>query len=131
MNEDLLTLIGTVLGGTFIANLVANRKYTHDDKQEIINQLQEERTYYAAQIQEERTLYADQQRIRDSKIDELYDLYREMETRNREIIQEKMGVEWERDRLRLENDDLKRQVTSLEQRVTDLEREEKKTWKKL
>lgn len=120
MNEDLLTLIGTVLGGTFIANLVANRKYTHDDKQEIINQLQEERAYYA-----------DQQRIRDSKIDELYVLYREMEARNREILQEKMSVEWERDRLRLENDDLKRQVTSLEQRVTDLEREEKKTWKKL
>lgn len=120
MNEDLLTLIGTVLGGTFIANLVANRKYTHDDKQEIINQLQEERTYYA-----------DQQRIRDSKIDELYDLYREMEARNREILQEKMNIEWERDQLRLENDDLKLQVINLEQRVTDLEKEEKKTWKKL
>lgn len=117
MNEDLLTLITTLVGGTFLANVVANRKNVLDDKQKIIDQLQEEREHFSEEL-----------KVRDVKIDELYILIRDMEQRNLEIIKEKHAVEWERDRLLEENSLLKKHILNLEQRVSHLEKEEKE-WK--
>ena len=118
MNEELLTLISTIVGGTFLANLVANRKNVLDDKQKIIDQLQEERAHFSEEL-----------KIRDIKIDELYVLIRDMEQRNLEILKEKHAVEWERDKLLEENSLLKTTILNLEQRVSHLEKEEKE-WKK-
>lgn len=117
MNEDLFTLISTLVGGTFLANVVANRKNVLDDKQKIIDQLQEEREHFSEEL-----------KVRDIKIDELYVLIRDMEQRNLEIIKEKHEVEWERDRLLEENSLLKTTIFNLEQRVSHLEKEEKE-WK--
>lgn len=117
MNEDLFTLISTLVGGTFLANVVANRKNVLDDKQKIIDQLQEEREHFSAEL-----------KVRDVKIDELYLLIRDMEQRNLEILKEKHEVEWERDRLLEENSLLKKTILNLEQRVSHLEKEEKE-WK--
>ena len=114
MNEDLFTLISTIVGGTFLANVVANRKNVLDDKQKIIDQLQEEREHFSAEL-----------KVRDVKIDELYLLIRDMEQRNLEILKEKHEVEWERDRLLEENSLLKKTILNLEQRVSHLEKEEK------
>lgn len=118
MNEDLFTLISTIIGGTFLANVVANRKNLLDDKQKIIDQLQEERAHFSAEL-----------KVRDIKIDELYVLIRDMEERNLEILKEKHAVEWERDKLLEENGLLKTTILNLEQRVSHLEKEEKE-WKK-
>lgn len=117
MNEDLFTLITTIVGGTFLANVVANRKNGLDDKQKIIDQLQEERIHFSEEL-----------KIRDAKIDELYGLIRDIEQRNLDIIKEKHAVEWERDRLLEENGLLKTTIQNLEQRVSHLEKEEKE-WK--
>lgn len=127
MINDLLSLIGMLLGGTLLANIVANRKNNHDDKQEIINQLQEERQYFSEQLKE-----------RDIKIDELYGLVRGIETRNQELVQQKLKVEWELElsksevtslliknqELTEESQELRVKVQELEKRVTELEKEE-------
>lgn len=127
MMNDLLSLIGMLLGGTLLANIVANRKNTHDDKQEIINQLQEERQYFSDQLKE-----------RDVKIDELYELVRGVEARNQELVQQKLRVEWELElsksevnnllmrnqELTEESQELRYKVQELEKRVTELEKEE-------
>lgn len=117
MNEDLFTLISTIVGGTFLANVVANRKNVLDDKQKIIDQLQEEREHFSEEL-----------KVRDVKIDELYVLIRDIEQRNLEILKEKHAVEWERDKLLAENSLLKTTIQNLEQRVSHLEKEEKE-WK--
>ena len=117
MNEDLFTLISTIVGGTFLANVVANRKNSLDDKQKIIDQLQEEREHFSEEL-----------KVRDVKIDELYVLIRDIEQRNLEIIKEKHEVEWERDRLLEENSLLKTTIFNLEQLVSHMEKEEKE-WK--
>lgn len=110
MNEDLFTLISTVVGGTFLANVVANRKNVLDDKQKIIDQLQEERAHFSEELKE------------------LHILIRNVEERNLEILKEKNAVEWERDKLLEENSLLKTTILNLEQRVSHLEKEEKE-WK--
>lgn len=127
MIDDLLSLIGILSGGTILANIVANRKNTQDDKQEIINQLQEERQYFSDQLKE-----------RDVKIEELYSLVRGVETRNQELVQQKLRVEWELElskseitsllmqnqELTEESQELRGKVQELEKRVTELEKEE-------
>ena len=117
MSEDLFTLISTIVGGTFLANVVANRKNGLDDKQKIIDQLQEERIHFSEEL-----------KARDIKIDELYVLIRDIEERNLEILKAKYTVEWERDKLLEENGLLKTTILNLEQRVSHLEKEEKE-WK--
>lgn len=125
--EQLISLIGIVLGGSWLTVIVANRKNKHDDKQEIINQLQEERLYFAEQL-----------RQRDVRIDEVYVLFREMDEKNRILAQEKMQAEWELGLAKQENVELviknqtlieeaielKNSVSELEQRVTELEKGE-------
>ena len=127
MMDDLLSLIGILSGGTILANVVANRKNNQDDKQEIINQLQEERLYFSEQLKE-----------RDVKIDELYGLVRGVEARNQELVQQKLKVEWELElskseitsllmqnqELTEESQELRGKVQELEKRVTELEKEE-------
>ena len=127
MMDDLLSLIGILSGGTILANIVANRKNNQDDKQEIINQLQEERLYFSEQLKE-----------RDVKINELYELVRGVETRNQELVQQKLKVEWELElsksevtsllmqnqELTEESQELRGKVQELEKRVTELEKEE-------
>lgn len=127
MMDDLLSLIGILSGGTILANIVANRKNNQDDKQEIINQLQEERKYFSDQLKE-----------RDIKIEELYGLVRGVETRNQELVQQKLKVEWELElsksevtsllmqnqELTEESQELRGKVQELEKRVTELEKEE-------
>ena len=127
MMDDLLSLIGILSGGTILANIVANRKNNQDDKQEIINQLQEERLYFSDQLKE-----------RDVKINELYELVRGVETRNQELVQQKLKVEWELElsksevtsllmqnqELTEESQELRGKVQELEKRVTELEKEE-------
>ena len=125
--EQLISLIGIVLGGSWLTVIVANRKHKQDDKQEIINQLQEERIYFAEQL-----------RQRDVRIDEVYILFREMDEKNRILAQEKMQAEWalglaKRENVELviknqtlieEAIELKNSVSELEQRVTELEKGE-------
>lgn len=125
--EQLISLIGIVLGGSWLTVIVANRKNKQDDKQEIINQLQEERVYFAEQL-----------RQRDVRIDEVYVLFREMDEKNRILVQEKMQAEWELGLAKRENVELviknqtliqeaielKNSVSELEQRVTELEKGE-------
>lgn len=127
MTEQILSLIGVILGGSWLTVLVANRKNTQDDKQEIINQLQEERQYFSEQLKE-----------RDVKIDELYGLVRGVEARNQELVQQKLRAEWELElsksevtnllmrnqELTEESQELRIKVQELEKRVTELEKEE-------
>lgn len=82
--KNLISLLGVLLGGGFAGHWIAGKKNTNDDKQEIINQLQEERAYFSEQL-----------RIRDVKIDELYEKFRELEKSNNKVHQEKAQVEWE------------------------------------
>lgn len=132
--EQIMSFIGIVLGGSWLTVIVANRKNKHDDKQEIINQLQEERAYFTEQL-----------RQRDVRIDEVYALFREMDEKNRVLAQEKMQAEWalemskseitsllmknqeltkEYQELTEESQELRGKVQELEKRVTELEKEE-------
>ena len=127
MFEQVLTLVGTLVGGGLLGNLVANSKNKHDDKQEIINQLQEDRKYYSEELEK-----------RDVKINALYDRFRELEQSLINVTREKAQAEWERDReqakneilirekdaLIVENKQLKIRVDDLETRVEELERED-------
>ena len=127
MIEQLLTLVGTLVGGGLLGNLVANSKNKHDDKQEIINQLQEDRKYYSEELEK-----------RDVKINELYDRFRELEQNLINVTREKVQAEWERDQeqaknellirekdaLIVENKQLKTRVDDLETRVEELEKED-------
>ena len=126
MIEQVLTLVGTLVGGGLLGNLVANSKHKNDDKQELINQLQEDRKYYSEELEK-----------RDVKINELYDRFRELEQSLIETTREKVQAEWERDReqaknevlirekdaLIVENKRLKIRVDDLEDRVEELEKE--------
>ena len=87
MIEQLLTLVGTLVGGGLLGHVVANSKHKNDDKQEIINQLQEDRKYYSEELEK-----------RDVKINELYDRFRELEQNLINVTREKVQAEWERDR---------------------------------
>ena len=127
MIEQLLTLVGTLVGGGLLGNLVANSKHKNDDKQEIINQLQEDRKYYSEELEK-----------RDVKINALYDRFRELEQSLIQVTREKVQAEWERDReqaknevltrendaLIVENKQLKVRVDDLENRVEELEKED-------
>ena len=127
MIEQVLTLVGTLVGGGLLGNLVANSKNKHDDKQEIINQLQEDRKYYSEELEK-----------RDVKINALYDRFRELEQSLINVTREKAQAEWERDReqakneilmkekdaLIIENKQLKIRVDDLEGRVEELEKED-------
>lgn len=127
MIEQLLTLVGTLVGGGLLGHVVANGKHKNDDKQEIINQLQEDRKYYSEELEK-----------RDVKINELYDRFRDLEQNLINVTREKVQAEWERDReqaknevltrekdaLIVENEQLKIRVDDLETRVEELEKEE-------
>ena len=127
MIEQLLTLVGTLVGGGLLGHVVANSKNKHDDKQEIINQLQEDRKYYSDELEK-----------RDVKINELYDRFRKLEENLIQVTREKAQAEWERDReqaknevltrendaLIVENKRLKIRVDDLEDRVEELEKED-------
>ena len=127
MIEQVLTLVGTLVGGGLLGNLVANSKHKNDDKQEIINQLQEDRKYYSEELEK-----------RDVKINALYDRFRELEQNLINVTREKVQAEWERDReqaknevltrekdaLIVENKQLKNRVDDLENRVEELEKED-------
>lgn len=127
MIEQLLTLAGTLVGGGLLGHVVANSKHKNDDKQEIINQLQEDRKYYSEELEK-----------RDVKINELYDRFRNLEQELIRTTREKVQAEWERDRelakneiltrekdaLIVENERLKTRVDDLEERVEELEKEE-------
>ena len=109
-----------------LGHVVANSKHKNDDKQEIINQLQEDRKYYSEELEK-----------RDVKINELYDRFRELEQSLINVTREKVQAEWERDRelaknevlirekdaLIVENEQLKNRVDDLENRVEELEKE--------
>ena len=127
MIEQLLTLVGTLVGGGLLGHVVASSKNKHDDKQEIINQLQEDRKYYSEELEK-----------RDVKINELYDRFRELEQNLIQVTREKVQAEWERDKelaknesltrekeaLIVENKQLKIRVDDLETRVEELEKED-------
>lgn len=122
----MITLVGTLVGGGLLGHVVANNKHRNDDKQEIINQLQEDRKYYSDELEK-----------RDVKINELYDRFRELEQSLIQVTREKVQAEWERDReqaknevlirekdaLIVENKRLKIRVDDLETRVEELEKE--------
>lgn len=119
--KNLVSLLAVLLGGGLAGHWIAGKKNTNDDKQEIINQLQEERLYFSEQL-----------KIRDVKIDELYDKFRELEKNNNLIHQEKAQVQWELDKkiaenevLKQEKEQLQNRISHLEQRVDDLEKENK------
>lgn len=117
--KNLVSLIGVLLGGGLAGHWIAGKKNINDDKQEIINQLQEERVYFSEQL-----------KIRDIKIDELYEKFRDLEMNNNKVHQEKAQVEWELDKTIEENKLLKQEkellqvrIDLLERRVGDLEEE--------
>ena len=125
--KNLVSLLGVLLGGGFAGHWIAGKKNTNDDKQEIINQLQEERLYFSEQL-----------KIRDVKIDELYEKFRELESNNNAVHQEKARVEWELEKqiatnliltqekevIEEEKNQLLSRVRHLETRVDELERGE-------
>lgn len=127
MIEQIITLVGTLVGGGLLGHVVANSKHKNDDKQEIINQLQEDRKYYSEELEK-----------RDIKINELYERFRELEQTLIEVTREKVQAEWERDRVQVnnellirekdalivENKQLKIRIDDLENRVEELEKED-------
>lgn len=120
--------MGVLLGGGFAGHWIAGKKNINDDKQEIINQLQEERVYFSEQL-----------KIRDIKIDELYEKFRRLEMDNNIVHQEKARVEWELEKqiesnllliqekeiIEEEKKELLKRINRLENRVEELERERK------
>lgn len=126
--KNLISLLGVLLGGGFAGHWIAGKKNVNDDKQEIINQLQEERVYFSEQL-----------KIRDIKIDELYEKFRRLEIDNNVVHQEKARVEWELEKqiesnllliqekeiIEEEKKELLKRINRLENRVEELERERK------
>lgn len=126
--KNLISLLGVLLGGGFAGHWIAGKKNINDDKQEIINQLQEERVYFSEQL-----------KIRDVKIDELYEKFRRLEMDNNIVHQEKARVEWELEKqiesnlllikekeiIEEEKKELLKRINRLENRVEELERERK------
>ena len=126
--KNLISLLGVLLGGGFAGHWIAGKKNVNDDKQEIINQLQEERAYFSEQL-----------KIRDVKIDELYEKFRKLEMDNNVVHQEKAQVEWElekqiatnliltreKETIEEEKKQLLKRINRLENRVEELERERK------
>ena len=126
--KNLISLLGVLLGGGFAGHWIAGKKNVNDDKQEIINQLQEERVYFSEQL-----------KIRDVKIDELYEKFRKLEMDNNVVHQEKAQVEWELEKqiksnllliqekeiIEEEKKQLLKRINRLENRVEELERERK------
>ena len=126
--RNLVSLIGILLGGGLAGHWIAGKKNINDDKQEIINQLQEERAYFS-----------DQLKIRDIKIDELYEKFRKLEMDSNAVHQEKAQVEWELEKqiksnllliqekeiIEEEKKQLLKRINRLENRVEELERERK------
>ena len=126
--KNLISLLGVLLGGGFAGHWIAGKKNINDDKQEIINQLQEERVYFSEQL-----------KIRDVKIDELYEKFRKLEMDNNVVHQEKAQVEWElekqiksnllliqeKETIEEEKKQLLKRINRLENRVEELERERK------
>lgn len=126
--KNLISLLGVLLGGGFAGHWIAGKKNVNDDKQEIINQLQEERVYFSEQL-----------KIRDVKIDELYEKFRKLEMDNNVVHQEKAQVEWELEKqiksnllliqekeiIEEEKKELLKRINRLENRVEELERERK------
>ena len=123
---QILSLVGVLFGGGLVGHIIAGRKHTNDDKQTIINQLQEEREYLNSQL-----------KIRDEKIDGLYDKFREWEEKYIEAHRDKVEAEWqlkkqvaendllekENELLVSENKQLRIRVEDLEERVDELEKE--------
>lgn len=119
---QILSLMGTLLGGGFIGNLIAGKKDKKNNEQTFIDQLQEERAYTNSELKE-----------RDKKINDLYNLYYKSEERNRELTNENSSLKWQLERekvlkeqLQIENDGLKDKIDHLEKRVDELEKERKK-----
>ncbi|MER2293973.1 MAG: hypothetical protein ABS913_01485 [Desemzia incerta] len=118
---QILSLMGTLLGGGFIGNLIAGKKDKKNNEQTFIDQLQEERVYTNSELKE-----------RDKKINDLYNLYYKSEDRNRELTNENSSLKWQLERekvlkeqLQTENDGLKDKIDHLEKRVDELEKERK------
>lgn len=116
---QLASLVITLLGGTFLGNWVSGKKNANDDKQELINQLQEERTWTSEQLKE-----------RDKKIDDLWEKFRQLEKDNNAILHEKRELEFElrkeqkeKEQALQENERLKGRIEKLEERVEELEKE--------
>lgn len=116
---QLTSLVLTLLGGTFLGNWVSGKKNANDDKQELINQLQEERTWTSEQLKE-----------RDKKIDDLWEKFRQLEKDNNAILHEKRELEFElrkeqkeKEQALQENERLKGRIEKLEERVEELEKE--------
>lgn len=117
--DNLLSLALTLLGGTFLGNFVSGRKNANDDKQELINQLQEERNWTKEELKE-----------RDKKIDELWVKFRELEKDYSTVVHEKRELEFElrkekkeKEVALKENERLQGRITKLEIRVEELEKE--------
>lgn len=114
-----MSLVVTLLGGTFLGNWVSGKKNANDDKQELINQLQEERAWTNNQLKE-----------RDKKIDDLWEKFRQLEKDNSAILHEKRELEFElrkeqkeKEQALQENERLKGRIEKLEERVEELEKE--------
>lgn len=119
---QILSLLGTLVGGGFIGNVIAGKKDKKNNEQTFIDQLQEERAYTDTQLKE-----------RDTKINELYGLYHKSEERNRNLSNENSSLKWQLDKetaikeqLQIENDELKDKIDHLEKRVDELEQKERK-----
>lgn len=146
-NETLFQWAGilvTLLGGTLVGNLVSRKNSKEANAQTLIDQIQEERDYTNQQLVK-RDEKIDNQNI---KIDELYEMYHNLQTEYRKMAEEKRNLEWElasevkikkrlieenaytlrqelreKEKLLKENNELKEKVSELEERVSDLEKE--------
>lgn len=120
-----MSLVVTLLGGTFLGNWVSGKKNANDDKQELINQLQEERAWTNEQLKE-----------RDKKIDDLWEKFRLLEKDNNAVLHEKWELEFdlrretkEKELVIQENKRLQERIGKLEDRVGELEKE-RELWNK-
>lgn len=107
----------TLVGGTFLGNWVAGRKNSNDDKQAIIDQLQEERNYTNTQLQ-----------LRDTRIDALYETVNNLKTDLQKALHENRVLTWELDKEVAKNKILTEENTKLKSIIKDL-REKLKTFK--
>lgn len=132
---NILSFVATILGGSLIGHLVTRKNAKETNAQTLIDQIQEERNYTNNQLS-----------ARDKKIDELYEIYYQLQEDYQKIANEKRTLEWELENeikrkkqlaiensrilkreqdenelLKKENEKLKKKVNELEKRVSDLE----------
>lgn len=106
-----IPLVTLVLSGGFIGSIVAGIKNKDDDKQRLIDQLQEDREWYQEQFKE-----------RDVKIEILSGKISEMERNHIDVIHQNRLLEMDLVSERKNNAYLSKEIEALKRTIADLEK---------